>query len=199
LPVSYRQQEESFEMAKASYIIDSDATLRAAARAVLTAALCKMMENAEGTRAGLQTSEPTEADIEFLHDMRVGSRRLRAALAVFGKIFSKEQFAIWDKAVGRITDALGSVRDYDVQLDGLRKLQATLPANEAYGIGRLIKRQTRLRDRQRLVLLDELARLDKEKFDQKFRAALERAAPEPRPAPAPDAARQVGKAVATHG
>lgn len=166
-------------MAKAVLQIPPDTTLRAAAHTVLTAALCKMMDNAEGTRAGLEKSEPNAEDIEFLHDMRVGSRRLRAALSVFGKIFPKDQFESWDKAIGRITDALGAVRDLDVQLDSLRMLRDSLPENEAYGIGRLIKRQTSLRDKERKILLAELDRLNREKFEQKFRAALERVAPAP--------------------
>jgi CHAD domain-containing protein len=160
-------------MAKATYEIPADATLREAARIVLQGALTKMMDNTEGTRAGLEKSDPTEEDIEFLHDMRVGSRRLRASLSVFGKVFSKEELRVLDKEAGRITDALGLVRDLDVQLDALRKLQASLPENEAYGIGRLLLRQTKLRNKERKKLLKELALLKKEKFGEHFQSALE--------------------------
>lgn len=161
-------------MAKATYEIPEDATLREAANIVLQGALTKMMDNTEGTRAGLEKSDPTEEDIEYLHDMRVGSRRLRASLAVFGKVFSKDEFRTLDKEAGRITDALGVVRDLDVQLDALRKLQASLPENEAYGIGRLLQRQTKLRNKERKKLLKELALLKKEKFGEHFQAALKR-------------------------
>lgn len=161
-------------MAKATYEIPADATLREAARIVLQGALTKMIDNTEGTRAGLEKSDPSEEDIEYLHDMRVGSRRLRASLAVFGKVFSKDDFRVLDKEAGRITDALGVVRDLDVQLDALRKLQASLPENEAYGIGRLLLRQTKLRNKERKKLLKELALLKKEKFSEHFQTALER-------------------------
>ncbi len=161
-------------MAKATYEIPADVTLREAARIVLQAALCKMIDNTEGTRAGLEKTDPTEEDIEFLHDMRVGSRRLRASLSVFGKVFSRDEFRLLDKEAGRITDALGMVRDLDVQLDGLQKLQASLPENEAYGIGRLILRQTKRRNKERKKLLKELALLKKEKFAEQVQAALER-------------------------
>jgi CHAD domain-containing protein len=161
-------------MAKATYEIPADATLREAARIVLQGALTKMIDNTEGTRAGLEKSDPNEEDIEYLHDMRVGSRRLRASLSVFGKVFSKDEFRDLDKEAGRVTDALGVVRDLDVQLDGLRKLQASLPENEAYGIGRLLLRQTKLRNKERKKLLKELALLKKEKFSEHFQTALER-------------------------
>lgn len=161
-------------MAKATYEVPADATLREAARIVLQAALTKMIDNAEGTRAGLENSDPTEEDIEFLHDMRVGSRRLRASLSVFGKVFTRDEFRELDKEAGRITDALGVVRDLDVQLETFRKLQAGLPENEAYGIGRLILRQTKLRDKARKKLLKELALLKKEKFGEHFQKSLDR-------------------------
>jgi CHAD domain-containing protein len=165
--------------AKATYDLPDDISFRDAARSVLLAAFQKMMENAPGTRAGLERQEATEEDIEFLHDMRVGSRRLRAGLDVFGKIFPADAFRTLKKEAGDITDALGLVRDLDVQLDTLRRLRDSLPENEAYGIGRLIARQTKRRDKERKALIAAFDRMDKEKFARNFRKALDRAAPAP--------------------
>src|SRR5678815_2271392 len=110
-------------MAKATYEFSADIAFRDAARTVLMAGYRKMMDNAPGTHAGLKEKHPTPEGIEALHDMRVGSRRIRAALAVFGKVFPKEVFRNLDRQIGSITDALGAVRDLDVQLDNLRTMQ----------------------------------------------------------------------------
>jgi CHAD domain-containing protein len=164
-------------MAKADDL-PADIRFEDAARRVLSSALRKMRDNAPATRAGLSRRTPTPQEIEALHDMRVGSRRLRAALAVFGSVFPKSEFRGFDEEIGRITDALGAVRDLDVQLDTLRQLQSTLPANEAYGIGRLIERQTRLRDKERKALILALDSLKDHGFARRFRTALDRATPE---------------------
>lgn len=162
-------------MAKATYELPPDIGFREAARAVMMAGYRKMMDNAPGTREGLEQRDPTPEGIEALHDMRVGSRRLRAALSVFGKVFSKEEFRALDKQIGGITDALGAVRDLDVQLDYLRNMQTDLPPNEAYGIGQLIQQQTKRRDRERKALIIALNKLEKDRFEQRFLKSLDRA------------------------
>ena len=164
-------------MARASYTIAPDAMFRDAARIVLLSAFRMMMDNGPGTRAGIEKREPTAEDIEFLHDMRVGSRRLRAALSVYGSIFSKEDFRMLDRAAGDITDALALVRDLDVQIDDLRTTLEKLPENEAYGIERLIARRIKLRDRDRKKLIESLEKFDKSNFERRFTRILDKAAP----------------------
>ena len=164
-------------MAKATYDFPPDIAFKDAARRVLLLQFQKMMENAPGTRAG--------EDIEALHDMRVGSRRLRSALQVFAKVFPKDEFRALDKQIGDITDALGAVRDLDVQLDYLRNLRNSLPENEAYGVGRLITRQEAKRDPERKALRKALDKLEKNRFERRFRKALDRAVP-PGPADSED-------------
>ena len=156
-------------MAKATYDFPDDIAFKDAARLALTEQFRKMMDNAAGTRAG--------EDIEALHDMRVGSRRLRAALSLFAKIFSKEDYRLFDAQIGDITDALGAVRDLDVQLDYLRNYRNSVPENEAYGIGRLIERRTSLREKERKRLLKALDLQEKERFGARFLKALDRAVP----------------------
>lgn len=166
-------------MAKAVYEYPADIAFPDAARRVMMAGFRKMMDNAPGTREGLKRTIPTPDDIEALHDMRVGSRRLRAALAVFGKVFPRDEFRALDKQIGGITDALGAVRDLDVQIDYLRSVQTGLPANEAYGIGRLIDQQTERRNVEREYLILALDKLEKERFERRFQKALDRALPAP--------------------
>ncbi len=62
-------------------------------------------------------------DIEYIHRMRVASRRLRAALPLFQSCFLKKQYAKWTEEIREITRALGEARDCDVQIAYLTKYQ----------------------------------------------------------------------------
>ena len=58
-------------------------------------------------------------DIEALHDMRVATRRLRAALEIFEPCFPRTPFRSTLREVKRLADALGERRDRDVQIEWL--------------------------------------------------------------------------------
>jgi CHAD domain-containing protein len=60
-------------------------------------------------------------DIEYIHRMRVASRRLRAALPLFRTCFPDKQYMKWMQEITRITRALGMARDADVQIAFLEK------------------------------------------------------------------------------
>jgi CHAD domain-containing protein len=60
-------------------------------------------------------------DIEYIHRMRVASRRLRAALPLFAVCFPDKQYRKWMKEITNITRALGEARDADVQITFLVK------------------------------------------------------------------------------
>ena len=60
-------------------------------------------------------------DIEYIHRMRVASRRLRAALPLFRSCFPQKQFQKWSEEIRHITQALGEARDTDVQIAYLVK------------------------------------------------------------------------------
>jgi len=62
-------------------------------------------------------------DVERVHDMRVATRRLRAALELFEACFPPKR---WRKALKRVralADALGERRDVDVELELLESLE----------------------------------------------------------------------------
>src|SRR5208337_575958 len=59
-------------------------------------------------------------DIEYIHRMRVASRRLRAALPLFSSCFPPKQYRSWMSEMRKITRALGEARDTDVQIEFLR-------------------------------------------------------------------------------
>src|SRR2546423_14628883 len=56
------------------------------------------------------------SDIERVHDMRVASRRLRAALEIFAPCFPKREHRLVLKDVKDLADALGERRDRDVHI-----------------------------------------------------------------------------------
>src|SRR5881396_4270900 len=56
-------------------------------------------------------------EIERVHDMRVATRRLRAALEIFEPCFPSRLLKPALKDVKRLADALGERRDRDVAID----------------------------------------------------------------------------------
>ena len=80
-------------------------------------------------------------DIEYIHRMRVASRRLRSALELFCDCLPVKKYARWEAQVRAITRALGAARDTDVQIDLLEHFLSSLedPALRP-GIRRLLLR-----------------------------------------------------------
>ena len=79
-------------------------------------------------------------DIERVHDMRVATRRLRAALEIFEPCFPKDR---WTEALGEvkaIADALGERRDRDVTVAALDQFAAGLAAPDRPGLSSLVQR-----------------------------------------------------------
>ncbi|HEX7077763.1 MAG TPA: CHAD domain-containing protein [Candidatus Eisenbacteria bacterium] len=82
----------------------------------------RVLWNEPGTRLGV--------DPDYVHDMRVASRRLRSALEIFADAIpaeTRDSFAGDLRWVGR---ALGRVRDLDVALEHVAALEAEAPALE---------------------------------------------------------------------
>jgi CHAD domain-containing protein len=87
------------------------------------------------------------ADIERVHDMRVASRRLRAAMEVFEPCFPRKRFKAALNEVTAVADALGERRDRDVSIAALVDFGAGLTAPDRRGVLVLIDR---LREEQAL-------------------------------------------------
>ena len=84
-------------------------------------------------------------DIEGVHDVRVASRRLRAAMDVAVECFPAEWYRPLHRTAKAITGALGEVRDRDVLLEALAARRAEAAPPERPGIDRLISRVERER------------------------------------------------------
>lgn len=77
-----------------------------AARTVVAGALSHLQANEEGLFA---TSDP-----EFVHQLRVGLRRLRAAIRIFRGVIDPARAARWNEGLSAVGRALGAARDWDV-------------------------------------------------------------------------------------
>ena len=97
--------------------IVAEDTMAEAALKVLRFHLGRMQRREAGTRSGI--------DAEDLHDMRVATRRMRAAWRVFDGAFKAGKTKKLRRQLESVADRLGAVRDMDVLIEGL----------EAYGLG----------------------------------------------------------------
>jgi CHAD domain-containing protein len=79
-------------------------------------------------------------DIERVHDMRVATRRLRAALEVFEPCFSKKAHSQALREVKRLADGLGERRDRDVAIAALHGFSDQMAAPDRRGVSSLIER-----------------------------------------------------------
>ncbi len=78
-------------------------------------------------------------EVERVHDMRVATRRLRAALEIFAPAFPPKRHRKALKRVKRLADALGERRDADVEIALLESLanpgrSALSPDNGDYAL-----------------------------------------------------------------
>ena len=95
--------------------IAEDSTMGELAFAVLRRQLAVVRTKEPGTRLG--------EDPEELHDMRVATRRLRAALALFADVLPVRA-QVFRQELGWLGGVLGAVRDLDVQREGLADMAA---------------------------------------------------------------------------
>src|SRR4051812_39065683 len=119
-------------MAKAADVdLDPREPFEQAARRVVAVRARELFEHAENV---LDTT-----DIERVHDMRVATRRLRAALEVFAVAFPKGELRPVLRDVKRLADSLGERRDPDVHIEEFAKLRATFPPADHAGVDLLLE------------------------------------------------------------
>jgi CHAD domain-containing protein len=118
-------------MAKARDIpgLSAGLTFRDAAAAAVETRAGEVFEHAENV---LDTG-----DIERVHDMRVATRRLRAAMEIFEPCFPKKEFKRTLREVKDLADTLGERRDPDVHIAELERIMAALTREDARGIRHL--------------------------------------------------------------
>ncbi len=143
--------------------VSPEMTAGQVAYAVLRKQFGAIRMNEAGTRLG--------DDIEALHDMRVATRRLRAAMAAFRPFLSQRMLSFRDE-FGWVAGVLGEVRDLDVQLERMEEWRAAFPPERAHALDGieeiLVTRRNASRKRM-------LAALDSRRYERllvRFEAAL---------------------------
>jgi len=101
-----------------------------AAAAAVEVRAAEVFLHADGV---LDTSE-----IEGVHDMRVATRRLRAAMEVFAVCFPAKEHAKLLKEVKRLADVLGERRDPDVAIEELEAMAKEFAPADRPGVAGLM-------------------------------------------------------------
>ncbi len=114
-----------------------------------------------------------DGDEDALHDMRVGSRRLRAALDVFSAALHGGEYRTLHRLTARLTDELGAVRDHDVMLLNLRKYRKGVPPDERPGIDDLVAALTDKRTLARRELRRFFDELDEARYAQRMKESFQ--------------------------
>lgn len=128
--------------------IVADDSMPEAAAKVLRFHFGKMQRREAGTRDG--------SDAEDLHDMRVSTRRMRAAWRVFDGAFKAGKTRKIRRHLETIADKLGVVRDLDVLIEGLEAYGAGLDEDQRPGLEPLNTLWRRQRGNARTQLISEL-------------------------------------------
>jgi CHAD domain-containing protein len=135
------------EKLKAPGILPDDA-MSEAGRKVLRFHFQRMLEHEPGTREG--------QDIEELHDMRVATRRMRAAFRVFGEYYQPEVLRPLLKGLRATGRTLGGVRDLDVFMHKAQQYLDGLPAGERQDLDPLLSNWQAKREAARAEMLSYL-------------------------------------------
>jgi CHAD domain-containing protein len=165
-----------------STAIGPDLSIEAAAFATLRRHFTALVTKEPGTRLG--------DDIEELHDMRVATRRLRAALALFRDVLPPQAEELREE-LRWLAAVLGAVRDLDVQLEQLEEWIAALPAADRDALEKLRALLLEERREARTAMLEALDSRRYQALVRRF-GSMVRAARRPRSA----LARQPATAVA---
>jgi CHAD domain-containing protein len=101
-------------------------------------------------------------NIEYVHRLRVASRRLATALVIFQACHPAKRVKAWQKDINRATRILGKARDLDIQADGVRTfIKVIISTDQQPGVKRLLLRLRQKRARVQVELLIMLTRLEK--------------------------------------
>jgi CHAD domain-containing protein len=110
----------------------SNPTVKIFGAATLLRNLNAILQEVEGVRAA--------KDIEYIHRMRVATRRLRSGIDLFGPILAAKKYASWRRDIRGLTKALGAARDTDVQIENLVAFLKDLQEPQRAGVRRLMLR-----------------------------------------------------------
>ncbi|MHC1784018.1 MAG: CHAD domain-containing protein [Anaerolineaceae bacterium] len=132
--------------------------------------LKKSLEAFQEEITGVRQAE----DIEYIHRMRVASRRLRSALPLFINCYKKQVRQTWQDDIHAITRALGAARDTDVQIDYVGNFLANLPEEKHKpGVRRLLLRLRQKRQKMQVKVIKALDRLEHDKLTESMQKQVD--------------------------
>ncbi|UCD97719.1 MAG: CHAD domain-containing protein [Chloroflexota bacterium] len=140
--------------------VETADSLSEAGRKVMGFHFAQMILHEAGTRLG--------EDIEELHDMRVATRRMRAAFEVFQDAFEPKAVKKHLKGLRATGRALGRVRDLDVFVEKAGQYLETLPQEQRNGLEPLLELWRNERETDRVKMLEYLDSEDYTDFKQTF-------------------------------
>jgi CHAD domain-containing protein len=140
--------------------LDPDDPMSEAGRKTFRYQFQEMVYHEPGTRLG--------QDADALHDMRVATRRMRAAFRVFGDYFAPKAVAPYLKGLKRTGRALGPVRDADVLQEKALAYLDSLPESERDGLQSLFRAINLHREAARQQMLDFLDSDRYARFKERF-------------------------------
>lgn len=106
-------------------------------------------------------------DVEAVHDMRVTTRRMRAAITVFEAGFPPNSLGFLKNSLGNVTKKLGAVRDFDVFFEKFTAYQQELLPSEQSEITFLLEYCRLQRGLAKVKLLDYFNSKKYKKFKNK--------------------------------
>jgi CHAD domain-containing protein len=136
-----------------------------AAHKTLTFHFQRMLKHEPGTREG--------EDIEELHDMRVATRRMRAAFRLFADYLDMKQLQPFVKGLRNTGRVLGAVRDLDVFWEKTCHYLDTLPPEQQGDLEPLHRVWDAERNDKRVAMLDYLDGAAYGEFKETFGEFLE--------------------------
>ena len=168
---------------KLNYRLDPDARSDATAKKIMLSLLNTLEANVPGTKADL--------DSEFLHDLRVATRRTRSAMTQIKAVFEPEDLAPFKEGFAWIGKVTGPTRDMDVYLLQFDEYKASLPPAVQADLDPFRAFVERHQEAEQKALVKKLNSPHFRKLMKSWRAWLNR--PVPKKPTAPNALRPVAK------
>jgi inorganic triphosphatase YgiF len=126
-------------------------------------AMLSILDNCRAHVQGNVIGTLQSRDPEFLHQLRVGLRRLRSALRTFSPLVTKNCVRPLRRELKSVVSRLGSARDWDV-LHGIISRQIAPPAGRSPEMARLLRKISARRSAARAQAREALASAAFQKF-----------------------------------
>lgn len=149
--------------------LECDKPFRDGARRMLSTRFEEMMS----FRDQVFLASDDAAGHEAVHDMRVASRRLRAALEACSDAFPRKAYRPILKSVKELADSLGAVRDIDVLCERLTHDRRLEPAPQKAVIDGILAGLEPQRQGARRRLTNTIQHLDRGDLPARFTSLLE--------------------------